>query len=1331
MWKTLTSYEHKLSVSVGSSGHHVPVVANIVADLHRIAELNLQNAANIGFTRALEDMKERGWIIKYDMPVVAPRFIVDDSIKENRKYLEQSLLPDLKRDLDQCKTADDVPRVIAKYRSRIFLYGHWSWRTAERAYRDGMKSFVAFTDRNHNVREVGTAASGDRGHKGRKGVVGGSTPSNKPIANGANLQDVLQNMGAFELNTGPEDRPELYMTHPKSGFTVRNPDVTEPRIVANFNGQPRVVDTVPNARLGVGTINTNERPPDYLFRAVSEADYQQMKSTGRIQSDGRMNLSSSEGTVAAFTDPSFYLPGHLASNKAGEYEARIIRIKYSDDDKWRLDKIDGYAKTNSAIPFSRVDMVSPKIVITRDERGHTETTLRESLREVGTAASGDRGHVGRKGHVGGSGPGSSVKTTPKERATAIKQYMVDTHDNIRRSEDRPENTPLDVNDKTTSEYKAAEEWAQKIEAHDPTTVQNTVNGTQSTFKDGGTVNLAVRDSVILWAIKQQPYEARTKLANDVGMFSEHAKELNLPIFDERFVSPRSRAVIERELNASNKMPESLSMFVSIKDDPQAGDHNQAKEAHTFAYVRGGQYDNTLAINTNPKIWIDTEHAKTFDPKTSSMPFSTYEYMRPGVRQEAILTHEMGHVLENTLSTADKVKFNTVARNVVEFEHSRGGYKYTGTASDNPRLSTYGLENNHELFAENYAAYRYGLTDKMSPKMVSYFKDVIHAQPIDPALREAESKDAVQVFGTLKPMHADYTCNLISDSVAHYELREALVEGGPGSGDRGHKGRKGIVGGSGAAETPVAHVQTAANEIGVDPNGPAPWDLKAPAPPRYPGDNSIYSPAIPDAHGNFVLGRRIQGLKLDPPNDPNQVAMYTFIPDSVTQDQLAKYEGAIKANTDHAQTHPGFIAYVDSKGELQRTQGNNYWIRADYRNLNKLSDELTPKLTEQFGKNTFTTMMTNVTPGGTQITKGDALEHMRVVVPFAEGTPKNTVGESSLDRATRDKILTAMSGSEGRHVWEHADFNGIHIAVSTTPSVVDKLFPVVTALGGLRDKEEETHHNAGATRFIPTKINLERYPVRGYKESFVEADDSQGVLLYFIGPDDSETCDGCAGAVDGNPYTVDDAPEPGEFECMARCRHMLQADGDLGDDTTSYEWSGSIGFGETTDQPDNQDAIDLAAIALQSNIDLDTYFAKVADDMQTLSYSADVLDKIDIKNLDDQELLEFVSVMTDNGIALDDLDQLMDLSDAEIAKLRGAFRDIATDVSEDDITYLLNNGDVDILQQYIKDIGGQVLETLVDMGAEGFDDIDAIQAETLAQVLNKVATLDQDGRWYVL
>ena len=713
MWKTLTSYEHKLSVSVGSSGHHVPVVANIVADLHRIAELNLQNAANIGFTRALEDMKERGWIIKYDMPVVAPRSIVDDSIKENRKYLEQSLLPDLKRDLDQCKVADDVPPVIAKYRSRIFLYGHWSWRTAERAYRDGMKSFVAFADRKHNVREV------------------------------------------------------------------------------------------------------------------------------------------------------------------------------------------------------------------------------------------------------------------------------------------------------------------------------------------------------------------------------------------------------------------------------------------------------------------------------------------------------------------------------------------------------------------------------------------------------------------------------------------LVEGGPGSGDRGHTGRKGIVGGSGAAETPVAHVQTAANEIGVDPNGPAPWDLKAPAPPRYPGDNSIYSPAIPDAHGNFVLGRRIQGLKLDPPNDPNQVAMYTFIPDSVTQDQLAKYEGAIKANTDHAQTHPGFIAYVDSKGELQRTQGNNYWIRADYRNLNKLSDELTPKLTEQFGKNTFTTMMTNVTPGGTQITKGDALEHMRVVVPFAEGTPKNTVGESSLDRATRDKILTAMSGSEGRHVWEHADFNGIHIAVSTTPSVVDKLFPVVTALGGLRDKEEETHHNAGATRFIPTKINLERYPVRGYKESFVEADDSQGVLLYFIGPDDSETCDGCAGAVDGNPYTVDDAPEPGEFECMARCRHMLQADGDLGDDTTSYEWSGSIGFGETTDQPDNQDAIDLAAIALQSDIDLDTYFAKVADDMQTLSYSADVLDKIDIKNLDDQELLEFVSVMTDNGIALDDLDQLMDLSDAEIAKLRGAFRDIATDVSEDDITYLLNNGDVDILQQYIKDIGGQVLETLVDMGAEGFDDIDAIQAETLAQVLNKVATLDQDGRWYVL
>ena len=1470
MWQTLTSYEHKLSVSVGSSGHHIPVVVNIVADLHRIAELNLQTAANIGFTRALEDMKERGWIAKFDQPVVAPRSIVDDSIKENRKYLEQSLLPDLKRDLDQCKTADDVPRVIAKYRSRIFLYGHWSWRTAERAYRDGMKQFVQFADRKHNVREVGTASSGDhdhvgnpghvggsgpsttttvesderkdrhllrisfngsviggasivipknnptvahigsvwvgdgktdksplqgrglgthvytaiknflaehsikteysdfvdvralhlsfkvmggearvfdtesqtykvvdekralelfkqndnslsvtrifgvkesfvevgtassgdRGHVGRKGQVGGSGPSDPPTAPGSTKDEVLANMG---LQVGGYD--------PSKGATgtFGTPEyrrAPETRLEKGPNGSPLLVDYVDTGKMVPQRMN--ERPLPHVYRAISEEDYQRMKRDDVINTDARMNLVNTEGLVTSHEDPSWYLPGKLASNPDGEYPGRVIRIRVESSDGWKVDT-DGYIKTNEHLPFSRIDMVSPKIVTVKNGSRIPDTHIvRESLIEIGTASSGDHAHVGRPGQRGGSGVGFSagpVQTTAAQRTAAIKEYVSDFGH-------------------TDAE---GEQWAKKIEAHDPATV-----------KEAAATNFT-HFSTTAWAVNQQTLKDRVRLANDNGLFNEHAKDFHIPVFDARLNSPRSMAIIDRELHASKNMPNGITMFVSIKDDPQASDtDSNIDQKHTYAYVRGGAGSDayqTLALNTDPKIWTLYEREPKFDVsknegKVFNFPWSASDYTNQGARQEAVLTHEMGHVLENTLSKGNIAKFNALANEVTAVS-TRGEYVYKDPTKG---LSKYALENRQEFFAENYAAYRYGNTEHMHPAIVSYFKDMLKINPIDPALREAETKEAVTILGTLEPMRADYVCNYITDTIKHYaHISEALVEGGPGSGDRGHLGRKGVVGGSGPAEAPVGHVQTAANEVGVDPNGPAPWDLKAPAPLRYPGDNSIYSPAIPDAHGNFVLGRRIQGLKLDSPNDPNQVAMYTFIPDSVTQDQLAHYEGIIKDNADHAQTHPGFIAYVDSKGELQRTQGNNYWIRADYRNLNKLSDELTPKLTEQFGKNTFTTMMTNVTPGGTQITKGDALEHMRVVVPFAEGTPKNTVGESSLDRATRDKILTAMSGSEGRHVWEHADFNGIHIAVSTTPDVVDKLFPVVTALGGLRDKEEETHHNTGATRFIPTKINLERYPVRGYKESFVEADDTQGVLLYFIGPDDSETCDGCSDAVNGNPYTPDDAPEPGEFECMARCRHMLQADGAIPDDSPTYEWSGSIGFGETSSTDEEPlSAVDEAVNALQADIEFDAYMKTLASDMDTLDYSTATLNQIDIKNLDEEQLANFTSVMVDSGVSLEGLSTMMDLTDVEFSILQGAFASAFADITDDDLLFLLGNGDVDSLQQMVKDVGGDVLEALTDMGVEGFDDADAVQAETLAQVLNKTAAIDdKDGRWYVL
>jgi len=44
---------------------------------------------------------------------------------------------------------------------------------------------------------------------------------------------------------------------------------------------------------------------------------------------------------------------------------------------------------------------------------------------------------------------------------------------------------------------------------------------------------------------------------------------------------------------------------------------------------------------------------------------------------------------------------------------------------------------------------------------------------------------------------------------------------------------------------------------------------------------------------------------------------------------------------------------------------------------------------------------------------------------------------------------------------------------------------------------------------------------------------------WVGACDDETCDGCRKAFDGNPYLINEAPQPGSFECGKKCRHALQ------------------------------------------------------------------------------------------------------------------------------------------------------------------------------------------------
>lgn len=146
-----------------------------------------------------------------------------------------------------------------------------------------------------------------------------------PIATGATLQEVLENMGA-KIEHYPR------VIHALEDGTI----VHEGYEMAIMQGDPI--------------------PVEHVFRAMSEEEWQGIVEKGYMQSDGRMNLAPDEGTVAAFNDPSFYLPGKLASSKQGIYQARIVKIRLSPH--WRLDD-DGYVKTNDQIPIESIEEVSP------------------------------------------------------------------------------------------------------------------------------------------------------------------------------------------------------------------------------------------------------------------------------------------------------------------------------------------------------------------------------------------------------------------------------------------------------------------------------------------------------------------------------------------------------------------------------------------------------------------------------------------------------------------------------------------------------------------------------------------------------------------------------------------------------------------------------------------------------------------------------------------------------------------------------------------------------------------------------------------------------------
>jgi hypothetical protein len=175
--------------------------------------------------------------------------------------------------------------------------------------------------------------------------------------NGASFDEILHNLGAYDVDPMPDAKEVLY----PMGDDPEGPGVPQNahRFLygAERGGPPRIANVV-RGRYGMGDQMVGDpRPPQHLFRAVSEDDWQQVVRRGYMKSDGRMNLSPDEGTVAAVGNPSIYLPGNLHSQQGRTHVGRIARIDYTDDDGWYSDH-DNYAKTQERIPLERISAVT-------------------------------------------------------------------------------------------------------------------------------------------------------------------------------------------------------------------------------------------------------------------------------------------------------------------------------------------------------------------------------------------------------------------------------------------------------------------------------------------------------------------------------------------------------------------------------------------------------------------------------------------------------------------------------------------------------------------------------------------------------------------------------------------------------------------------------------------------------------------------------------------------------------------------------------------------------------------------------------------------------------
>ena len=204
-----------------------------------------------------------------------------------------------------------------------------------------------------------------------------STPAPRMIENIDSW--AAEQLGVEQPLGGPEvPNPRNPKTRNKAGVhRVRNQIREEQATGSVENGQiltGPLVYRIENYGDGTALFNNpvevTTEPVQYVYRAVSEAEWRQAQLNGGLRSDRRGVISDWEGTNAAVTVESAtsYLPR--------DRQGRIVKIRVEPEDGWFGISADVYARTTQDIPLDRIEGVTP-VVEYRDHRYVSEISGKE------------------------------------------------------------------------------------------------------------------------------------------------------------------------------------------------------------------------------------------------------------------------------------------------------------------------------------------------------------------------------------------------------------------------------------------------------------------------------------------------------------------------------------------------------------------------------------------------------------------------------------------------------------------------------------------------------------------------------------------------------------------------------------------------------------------------------------------------------------------------------------------------------------------------------------------------------------------------------------------